>query len=230
MTVHSLGAYTAEPAIALARRRIDALFEKHRVTPGAPYDELHFMDFLLAERQGRRAVADGFRALRRFNAFIEDVQYEFAICFSVHDRHAHHSLQSFTERVIELGRSPRRPLWPWRNQLTAGLEWALAVLANLVLLSAASLLKNHEWALAALGLVAVLVNAWFVRFAWRATTYFKRLGLRIAAAERHAIRQPAHSAGRARRKRSSTVAIGIDVSLNRIHAASGRSVRHQGTR
>jgi hypothetical protein len=193
MTVHSLRAYSSEPALASARRRIVALFEKHRVTPGAPYDELHFLDFLLPERQGRRAVADGFRASRRFNAFIEDVQYEFAICFSAHDRHAHHSLQNFTERVIDLGRSRRRPLWPWRNQLTAGLEWAVAVLANLVLLIAAAWFMDYAWVLAALGVVAVLVNAWFVRFAWRATTYFKRLALRIRAAERHATRQPTHS-------------------------------------
>jgi uncharacterized membrane protein YcjF (UPF0283 family) len=227
MTVHSLSAYTSEPALAAARRRIEALFEKHRVTPGAPYDELHFMDFLLAERQGRRAVADGFRASRRFNAFIEDVQYEFAICFSAHDRHAHHSLQNFTERVIDLGRSRRRSLWPWKNQLTTGVEWAVAVLANLVLLIAAVWVKNHAWALAAVGLVAVLVNAWFVRFAWRATTYFKRLGLRIAAAERHAIRQTAHSGGK---RASSSVAIGIELSLNRAHAANGQSLRHQSTR
>ncbi len=73
----------------------------------------------------------GFRASRRFNAFIEDVRYEFAICFSARDRHAHHSLQNFTERVIDLGRSRRRPLWPWKNQLSAGVEWAVAVLANL---------------------------------------------------------------------------------------------------
>lgn len=183
MTIHSLSAYTAEPALASARRRIVALFERHRVTPGAHYDEEHFMDFLVAARVGRRAIVDGFRESRRVNAFIEDVQYEFAICFSARDRRAVYSLQKFTERVIDLGRLRHRSVWPWKSQLTAGLEWAVAVLANLVLLTAATWLRDYEWGLCAVAGAAVLVNAWFVRFAWRATGYHKRLQARMDAAE-----------------------------------------------
>ena len=199
MALHSLTAYESEPARfdvgrsvvmadASARNRIVALFEKHRATPGAPYDEHHFTEFLQAEPKGRRGVLEGFHALRRFNAFIDDVQYEFAICFSVHDRQANDSLQKFVERVIELGGSPHRSRGSWKNQLTTGAEWAATVLADIVLLVAAVWLRDHEWALGALGCLAVLVNAWFVRFAWRATVYFRRLQSRIEAAGRYVAR------------------------------------------
>jgi hypothetical protein len=172
------------PDDAWTRKRVMALFEKHRATPGAPYDARRFTDFLLAEPKARRSVFDGFRISRRLNAFIDDVQYEFAICFSLQDRRANDSLQKLVERVIELGSSRGR--WPrsWRNQLAAGTEWASTVLANLVLLIGALWLRNQEWALGALGCAALFVNAWFARFAWRATAYFKRLQSRIEAVER----------------------------------------------
>jgi hypothetical protein len=164
-------------------KRVVALFEKHRATPGAPYDEARFKDFMLAETQGRRAVLEGFSALRRLNAFVDDVQYEFAICCSIQDRRANDSLSVFVERVIELGSSRSRLPRSLIQQLAAGTEWALALLANLVLLVAAVSLRNHEWALGALGCAALFVNTWFAGVAWRTWTYCERLRARIEAVE-----------------------------------------------
>jgi hypothetical protein len=84
------------------RSRILELFEEYRAVPGAPFDESHFLDFLLAEPKKREAVRNSFRGLRRFNAFIERVQYEFAICFSLADVEANYSLEKFAERVTQL--------------------------------------------------------------------------------------------------------------------------------
>jgi hypothetical protein len=172
------------PDDAWTWKRVVSLFEKHRAAPGAPYDERHFMDFFLAERKGRRGIFDGFHALRRLNAFIDDVQYEFAICFPLRDRRGNDSLQQFVDRVIELSGSRSRSPPSWKNQLAAGTEWALTALVNLVLLVAAVWLRNHEWALGALGCAALFVNAGFLRFVWRATAYFRRLQSRMEAVER----------------------------------------------
>jgi|GEM_PF-1440829 len=199
MTVDSLTAYTPDAALidggrrgamdaALARKRVVALFEKHRATAGVPYDEHRFKDFILGEPKGRPAVFEGFHALRRLNAFMDDVQYEFAICFSRSDRRANDSLQNFVERVIELGSSRGRSRGSWANPFWVGIDWALALLANIVLLVAAVCLRDHEWALGALGAAAVFVNAWFAQVAWRATAYFRRLQSRIEAVEKQAIR------------------------------------------
>jgi hypothetical protein len=184
MTVHSLRSHAVKLAEASARRRVVALFERHRATPGAPYDERHFMDFLLKERMGRRTVADGLHATRRLNAFINDIQYEFAICFAASERHANHSLQDFVERVVDLGRLRHQMRWRWKDQLTAGLEWAATVLANIVLLIAAVTWRDHAFALAVVGGGAVLVNAWFGACGLRALDYCRRLHSRIAASEK----------------------------------------------
>lgn len=174
---------------AWVRKRVVALFEKHRSMPGFPYDEARFKDFLLPRTQGRRAILEGFEALRRLNAFVDDVQYEFAIYCSLQDRRAKESLPTFVERVIELGSSRGRSPRSLPQQLATGSEWALTLLANLVLLVAAVSFRNHTWVLGALGCVALFVNAWFARVAWRMRAYFKRLRARIETIEQ----QPAHA-------------------------------------
>ncbi len=73
-----------------ARTRIIQLFEKHRAAPGAPYDEGHFLDFLLRDPKKERAVYNSFSGLRRFNAFLDEVQYELGVCFSLDDRDANY--------------------------------------------------------------------------------------------------------------------------------------------
>ncbi len=71
-----------------------------------------------------------------------------------------------------------------------GIEWAVALLANLLLLTAAAWLREHGWALGALGCLAVLVNAWFLTFALRAKRYSRRLQSRIQSAEGNVVRLP----------------------------------------
>src|SRR5262245_55741092 len=92
------------------RQRVIALFEKHRAVPGAPYDEAHFIDYLLADPKKKGAVHDSFRGLRRYNAFIDEMQYEFAICFSQNDFYANYALHKFVDRVTELEKSRRGSL------------------------------------------------------------------------------------------------------------------------
>jgi hypothetical protein len=46
------------------RDRVVAIFEKHRIAPGTPYEEDHFPDFLLPHPQKARAVYDSLRGLR----------------------------------------------------------------------------------------------------------------------------------------------------------------------
>jgi hypothetical protein len=165
-----------------AQDRIIQLFEKHRATPAAPYDESHFLDFLVAEPAHERAVYNSFRGLRRFNAFIDDVQLEFAVCFSTEDRDANYSLQRFVHRAIELQASRRGSLKSLNNQIKAGPGWHVLVIADLGLLVLATWAKGSVWAVAALCAFAALVNLWFCRFTWRAKAYLLRLRARIEAA------------------------------------------------
>lgn len=168
---------------AHARKKIVELFEKHRATPGAPYDDAHFLDFLLANPKSKGAVYNNFRGVWRFNAFVDDVQYEFAVCLSVKDRDANYPLAIFVSRVLELQKSRRGSLKSLDNQAKAGAGWQVLLLADFGLLIAAFLLRNSPFVIAAIIGIAVFLNSWFFRFAWRARTYLAALRTRIETAD-----------------------------------------------
>ena len=169
-------------AATTTRDRVLALFEKHRAAPGTPYDELHFLDFLLAKPKKKGAVYNSFGGLRRFNAFLDELQYELAICFSLKDREANYALEKFVARVDELMRSRRSSLASLRNQRRHS-ELNIVVFANLFLLGPAIAARKHPWALAAaLGVIA-LVNGGFFLFYRRERTYQARLLAKIMAAD-----------------------------------------------
>jgi len=161
------------------RAKVIELFEKHRAAPGAPFEEQHFMEFLLADPKKPRAVYDSFRGLRRFNAFIYDVQLEFAICLSQKDREANYSLDRFVERVIELQASRRGSLTSLKNQIRAGPGWRSLVVANFLLFVLTAGLWRFGWPAVIVILVAVAMNGAFMRFAQKETMYFQRLQARI---------------------------------------------------
>jgi len=170
-----------EPTVK-ARERVLQLFEKHRATPAAPYEEAHFLDFLLANPRRKRAVYDSFRGLWRFNRFLDELQYEFAICFSLKDREANYSLDALVHRVIELQQSRRGSLMSLDRQARAGAGWQVLLVANLLLLLAAVWLKDRGWLLAALVAIVAALNAWFFWFAAKAKAYLTRLRSRIESA------------------------------------------------
>ena len=154
--------------MASHRDKVVALFEKHRIAPGTPYDEDHFLDFLLHEPKKKRAVYDSFRGLRRFNAFIDDVQCEFAVCLSHGDREANYSLNKFVDRVKELEASPRSSLASLDNRMKALPEWNLVVVVNFILLVLAVWLRTRTWAIVVLIGAAFFINGSYLRF-WRRT-------------------------------------------------------------
>ena len=172
--------------MASHREKVVALFEKHRIKPGTPYDEDHFLDFLVHEPKKKRAVYDSFRGLRRFNAFVDEVQYEFAVCFSLKDRDANYSLDKFVDRVKELETSHRSSLASLNNQIQAGPEWNLVVVVNFILLVVAVWLRTRTWAIVALIGAAAFLNGWFLRFSRRTKNYHARLRARIEDTQQRA--------------------------------------------
>jgi hypothetical protein len=168
---------------AVARReRILELFEKHRAVPGAPYDEARFIDYLLANPLGARVVHNSFRGLRRYNAFIDDVQYEFAVCFSRQDFEGNYSLSRFVDRVAELEQSRRGSLASLKNQIKAGPGWHTLIIGDLILLLLAIPFRSNDWFMVGIVGVATVANLWFARFAWRSRQYLSRLRERIQTA------------------------------------------------
>ena len=172
---------------AKVRNRIIEIFEKHRAVPGAAYEEKHFLDFLLAAPGKKDAVYNRLGGTRRLMAFVNEVQYDFAVCFSMADYEANYPLDQFTDRVLELQKSPRGSLQSLNNQVKAGGGWPVLVVADFLLLLAAVRARNSTSLLAVVGGVAVISNAWFVWFVWKARTYLARLRVRIMTVDRAAV-------------------------------------------
>jgi hypothetical protein len=168
------------------RDKVLVLFEKHRFAPGAPYDDGYFLDFLLPNPKKKGALYDSFRGLRRFNAFFDEVQYEFAICFSVEDRDANYSLDRFVDRVKELEKSRRSSLASLKNRMRAGVGVNVIFFANFPLVIMAIFARNNMWAMAVLAVIAAIMNVWFARFSARARAYHARLLSKIQSTDQRA--------------------------------------------
>jgi len=165
------------------RERILALFEKHRAAPGTPYDESHFLDFLMSKPKGKGAVYNSFRGLRRFNAFLDEVQYEFAICFSIKDREANYALEKFVARVDALEQSPRSSLASLKNQMHGHSGLNIVVIVNMFLALLAIVTRKLPWAFWGVIAMAALVNGAMFRFDRREKAYKARLLAKITSKE-----------------------------------------------
>ena len=167
---------TTPPMSTHTREVVLSIFNRHRAMPGAPFDESHFTDYLLANPKGENPIHNSFRGLRRYNRFIKEVQLHFGICFSLKDFESTYSLQKFLDRIEDLKRSPRGSMASFRNQEKAGFGWGVVFVGNgiglavLVPAFAVSLVLGSVFA--AFLLTANAAVLWF-HFRWR--TYQQRL-------------------------------------------------------
>jgi len=89
------------------RNAIILAFDKHRAQPNTPFDDSRFLDFLIAKPGEKGCVRNSFRGLRRLNAFLNEIQYDYGVCFSLKDRETVYSLDNFIASIIALQKSPR---------------------------------------------------------------------------------------------------------------------------
>lgn len=165
------------------RQRVLDLFEAHREKPGAPYEERHFLDFLLAEPRQNRAVYNSFKGLRRFNAFLDQLQYEFAVFFSSKDRDANYSLDRFVKRVAELRSKPASSLASLRGPMKGQVE-GIVVVGPLLFWLPAVALRNHGAIALALSACGMALLVFFLLIYRRERRYLARLQLKIKASSK----------------------------------------------
>ena len=162
--------------------RIIELFERHREEPGSPYEESHFLDFLVKPGQ----VLDSFRGARLFSAFIDEVQLECAVCFSLKDLESNYSISQFAVRVEKLQRSPRGSLQSFRKQYKSSGISGITIVINWFAFVMGWMMARIPGAVPPIVIVAVAANAYLARFDWRFRRYRNLLKHRIEtlAAER----------------------------------------------
>jgi hypothetical protein len=167
------------------RERIATLFEAHRKAPGTPYDDSHFLDYLLEAPDKRRAVYHSLAGLRRLNAFIDQVQLEYSIHFSQRDRDANYGIDPFVAKVMELRDSPRASLSSF-DARRAGVGWLVVALSNLAVLIPAVVLWRNLTVLAVLGGLLLAINGyWFWTYRRRKRYDHELQRLLMAADDAH---------------------------------------------
>jgi hypothetical protein len=165
------------------RDQIVTAFESHREAPGMPYSEEHFLDYLLERPSKKGYVRNSFSGLRRFNAFIDQVQLELSICFSLKDREANYSLDRFVARVAELRASPRSSLASFRNQARAGFGGPVFLVANgLFALVYLALGRSNEVLSAVCIVVLIMFNLLAIWLFIRYRRYMARLYTKLSQA------------------------------------------------
>jgi hypothetical protein len=113
------------------------------------------------------------------NRFFDEIQYDFAVCFSIKDREAAYSVDRLIERIGQLQASPDLSLRSLRIQQRASTGWAVMVVVNVLLLFAVSSAKYDLRVAVPAIVVSFLLTAGFFVRAKRSAAYLRRLTIRI---------------------------------------------------
>lgn len=157
------------------REEVLRLFEMHRETPGAPFEEAHFMDFLLSDPRKSGSIKNSFKGLRRYNAYIEQLQLELGVFLSIKDYDTSFSLNKFVERVDGLRRRPASSLASLRGPMK-GKIGAIFILAPLLFWLPA-LIVFRSYTIIATGLFAggLLTLIFLVRVRLQEREYLRKV-------------------------------------------------------
>lgn len=80
------------------RERILKIFNFCRKRADAPFEESHFMDFLLFPPSEKDQIRNSFRGANKHGDFMRKIELEFGICFTLSDYDSTFSLDAFTKK------------------------------------------------------------------------------------------------------------------------------------
>ena len=81
------------------------IFKRERKNPAANFEESHFMDYLTHPAHPKNTIKNSFRGVRKYYRFMDQLELEFAICFSIcfslSDLDRYYSIDSLTKKVLQ---------------------------------------------------------------------------------------------------------------------------------
>jgi hypothetical protein len=157
------------------RERVLVIFEAHRETPGAPFDDAHFLDFLLAAPDKKRAVYESVAGMKRLDAFLDQIQLEYAICFSHAERGANYPLDAFVAKVMALVEAPRTSLASFHALAMPKFDWPVAGVGNIVILLLVLAQLDRLWVVEILVALGLALNGLWLWSRRRYAKYRQRL-------------------------------------------------------
>lgn len=101
------------------REQIKSAFEAARQKPGSQYDENELVWHLVSPPNGSNGIHNTFRGKRLLARFLNRLESDFTICFSLKDWESLRTLSQIEERVSYLLNTPKSSLASIRNILSA---------------------------------------------------------------------------------------------------------------
>ena len=83
------------------RERVLKIFCQCRSKADAPFDESHFMDFLLYPPSKKDQFRNSFLGAYKHGNFMRKIELEFAICFTLSDYDSAFSLNAFCQKISQ---------------------------------------------------------------------------------------------------------------------------------
>lgn len=82
--------------------RILKVFNRKREKPNSNFDESHFLDYLTFPSKEKGQIKNSFIGVRRFYRFMDSLELEFGICFTLSDLdNPNYSIDELTKKVEE---------------------------------------------------------------------------------------------------------------------------------
>lgn len=83
------------------KNKILEIFELERSNPSSDFNENHFMDFLTSPAHQKNTIKNSFRGVRKYYRFMDKLELEFGICFSLSDLDKYYSVDQLTKKVLD---------------------------------------------------------------------------------------------------------------------------------
>ena len=81
--------------------KILEIFNSERKNPSADFNESHFMDFLTYPAHPKNTIKNSFKGVRKYYRFMDKLELEFGICFSLQDLDKYYSVDQLCKKVLD---------------------------------------------------------------------------------------------------------------------------------
>ncbi len=156
------------------KNQILEIFQRNRQTPQSPFDESHFLDYLLSPPATKNNIKNSFKGVSRYYRFFEDVELTFGICFSLSDQDRFYSINQFVKKTKERIGKDRGNKMILDRRLQEKDHYYIEVVMTIILVTLIYFLKIHIITIL-FGIIYVIVVIWMVRNKLRNKRHNKRL-------------------------------------------------------
>lgn len=83
------------------KEKILEIFKEERQKPDAHFEESYFLDFLTFPPHQKDNIKNSFKGVKKYYQFMNRLELEFEICFTLSDLDRGYSVDKITQKVIE---------------------------------------------------------------------------------------------------------------------------------